>query len=136
VKGLRLLALLSALVAVNVSAPAMAAGNDDWSTGRGLVKNCNAVTIPQGKASELQVAGLMLCLMQFQTWRDTWTIADAYNENTFNKRGPICIPSIVTNKALIEHFIGWSRVHMTNKLQAQESSSSAFLFMRTAYPCA
>ncbi len=134
-KGFRLVALLGAFIAAGVSAQAMAA-SEDWSTGRGLIENCNAVSIPQGKASEVQVSGLLLCLMQFQTWRDTWTIADAYNQHHLGKRGPICIPSTVTNKALIEHFVGWSRVHMTNKLKAEESSASAFLFMRTAYPCA
>lgn len=133
-KGLLLLALLGPLSVFGGATPAVASGFD-WSTGQGLVEACKAVSIPQAKASELDVANVFLCNVQFQTWRDAWTFADAFNEHSFKRGGPICIPDQVTSKALIDGFMGWANRKMSSELKAQTSTASVYLFMRSSYPC-
>lgn len=133
-KGFRILALLGPL-SVLAGATSAAASGLDWSTGQGLIDVCKAVSIPQAKASENDVAGVFLCNVQFQTWRDAWTFADAFNEHSFKQGGPICIPEQVTNKALIDGFMGWATRNMSSELKAQQSTAAVYLFMRSAYPC-
>lgn len=133
-KGVRVLALLGSLPFFGLTLPAVGAGLD-WSTGQGLVDVCKAVSIPQAKASEDDLAGVLLCSVQFQTWRDAWTFADAYNEHSFKRRGPICIPDLVTNKALIDGFMDWAKRKMSSELKAQQSTAAVYLYMRSAYPC-
>lgn len=133
-KKVRLLALVGSLLLLG-EARSAGAKSFDWSTGQGLVDTCKAVSIPQAKASEDDIAGVLLCSVQFQTWRDAWTFADAYNEHSLKRRGPICIPDLVTNKALIDGFMTWAKRNMTSELKGQHSTAAVYLFMRSSYSC-
>ena len=81
------------------------------------------------------MALMMMCIVQFKTWRDSLTYLDAYKILKSDLSGPICIPQLLTNKAMIERFLAWSKVNMTRDLREQPSTLSVFTFMLTTYPC-
>ena len=107
----------------------------DWSTGQGLVDTCNAIKIPRAKAKDEDVALVMMCVAQFKIWRDSWTFADTFNEQKYNRRGPICVPHLISNMTLIEGFLQWSKHGMSEELKSQQSTASTFAYMAAAYPC-
>jgi hypothetical protein len=107
----------------------------DWSTGQGLLDTCSGISIPQDKATEDDMALMLMCIVQFKTWRDSLTYMDAYKTLKLDQSGPICIPQMVTLKTVIEKFLAWSKANMTRELKAQPSTLSVFKFMLTAYPC-
>lgn len=107
----------------------------DWSTGQGLLDTCSGINIPQEKATEGDLALMLMCIVQFKTWRDSWGYMDAYKTLRTDKNGPICIPHMVTHKAVITRFLDWSKTNMARELKAQPSTLSVFKFMLTAYPC-
>ncbi|MGY2185213.1 hypothetical protein D3C87_1289890 [compost metagenome] len=126
--------LLSVLALAGTALPVSAVGFD-WSTGQGLIDTCKVIRIPQQKATEDDIALTLMCVVQFKTWRESWTYADAYNTLTTHKSGPFCIPHLITHKALVEKFLDWSKGNMTRELKTQPSTLSVFTFMLATYPC-
>ena len=106
-----------------------------WSTGQGLVDTCKKTSSLSKKSSEEDVALAMICSVQFTSWRDAWTFADAYNTNYLNKSGPICVPDAISNITVIEGFIKWAKLNMTSTLKSQPSTAAVYMYMRSAYPC-
>ncbi|WP_448105991.1 hypothetical protein [Pseudomonas azerbaijanoccidentalis] len=136
-KGIRVFrALLSlGMASAAFSVPASPASGFDWSTGQGLVDTCSRISIPQEKATQDDTALVLMCVVQFKTWRDSWSYADAYNEHVLKRRGPICIPELVTNKTVIDGFLNWAKHGMTLELKAQPSTASVYQFMFSTYRC-
>lgn len=131
-KKIYALALLTSLL-VN-AIPALAEGFP-WSTGQGLVDTCKKASSLSKRSSEEDLALGVICSVQFTSWRDAWTFADAYNNNFLKKSGPICVPDAIDNLTLIEGFIKWAKINMTSKLKEQPSTASVYVYMRSAYPC-
>ncbi|MDH0646245.1 hypothetical protein N5D48_05025 [Pseudomonas sp. GD03858] len=129
--------LILPLVLICPAIPALAIPTTgfDWSTGQGLLDTCSGINIPQDKATEDDVALMLMCIVQFKTWRDSLTYMDAYKILQSDLSGPICIPQMVTHKAVIEKFLAWSNANMTRELREQPSTLSVFKFMLTTYPC-
>ena len=136
-KGIRVFSAMFSLgmASAAFSVPANSAGGFDWSTGQGLVDTCSRISVPQEKATQDDTALVLMCIVQFKTWRDSWTYADAYNDHVLKRRGPICIPELVTNKTVIDGFLNWAKRGMTIELKAQPSTASVYQFMFSTYRC-
>ena len=133
-KGIKVIFMTASIFGAVVSPLAVATG-PDWSTGQGLVDTCKVISTPEKQASDEDVAALLFCVAQFKTWRDSWVFADAFNERKYNKRGPICISNLISNKTLIEGFLQWAKYGMTAELKRQPSTASVFTYMSALYPC-
>lgn len=133
-KGIKVFFMTASIFGAVVPLPAVATG-PDWSTGQGLVDTCKVISTPEKQASDEDVAALLFCIAQFKTWRDSWVFADAFNERKYNKRGPICISNLISNKTLVEGFLQWAKYGMTAELKRQPSTASVFTYMSALYPC-
>jgi len=133
-KGIKVFFMIASIFGAVVSPLAVATG-PDWSTGQGLFDTCKVISTPEKQASDEDVAALLFCVAQFKTWRDSWVFADAFSERKYNKRGPICISNLISNKTLIEGFLQWAKYGMTAELKRQPSTASVFAHMSALYPC-
>lgn len=133
-KGLRVLTVLGALTVSSAALPAFGAGAN-WESGQGLIDSCRGVSTLNKRSTVEESALVMMCLARFQSWRDAWTITDAYNTKHFAQRGPICVPSELSNKDLIERFLVWADHTMTEEMKADSATASAYRFMHSNYPC-
>lgn len=133
-KGIKVFFMTASIFGAVVPLPAVATG-PDWSTGQGLVDTCKVISTPEKQASDEDVAALLFCIAQFKTWRESWVFADAFNERKYNKRGPICISNLISNKTLVEGFLQWAKYGMTAELKRQPSTASVFTYMSALYPC-
>lgn len=129
--------ILVALLAIGLgSVSPTASAGAGVGTGQGLIDTCKVVSIARENVTPDDTALLLLCVMQFQAWRDAWMLADSYNEHTLRRRGPICVPESVTNQSLIEGFVQWAGHSMTREQRTQPSTVSVYTFMYTKYRCA